>query len=342
MRRWSGAVGAAVLVAALATACSDEPTDRATDGDAGSGATGTSGSSAPFELVATDQLSVSPDGSEVLADCWNGICRWDAATGALELLPDRGSVAVAPDWSTVATVDGADVVLEDLDSGDTVVELTGLADGEVTDGSSVTAVSYSPDGSRVAAAALAGDRGVVMVWAVDDGSEVATFETGTEVHTLAFSPDGAHVAVSGNGPVEVHDLDGGDAETLRSGEGGTVAWSPDGRMLLGPGANDQPVVWDTESWRQVTELVIPDLREAAFAPDSTAVAVTTLRATTVALWDIDGDAAVHLGAHSTAPGAVAWSPDGTSLYSVSAEDGVRGWDADGDPSDVTFELPEGR
>lgn len=327
--------GIAAILALAAAGCADDGSGASNTG------TGT-GASAPFELVATDRLSVSPDGSEVLADCWSGICRWDTATGALELLPDRGSVAVAPDWSTVATVDGADIVLEDLESGDTVAELSGLTGGEVSDGSSVTAVSYSPDGSRVAAAALAGGAGVVMVWSVGDGSEVATFTTGSEVHTLALSPDGERIATSGNGPVEVHDLDGGGVETLESGEGGTVVWSPDGRRLLGPGVSDQPVVWDTETWRQVTELAIPDLRAAAFAPDSATVTVTTLRATTVALWDIDGDAAVHLGAHSTAPGAVAWSPDGTGFYSVSAEDGVRAWDADGDLTDTVFELPEGR
>ena len=340
--RTYGAVVIAALVVGLATGCSDAPAEQDTAGDAGSGRADVPGASVPFELVATDQLTVSPDGSEVLADCWNGICRWDTATGSLELVPDRGSVAVAPDWSTVATVDGADVVLEDLDSGEPVRDLRGPTGAGVTDGSSVTAVAYSPDGSMVAAATHADEGGgeAVTVWTVGDGSEVATLETGSEVHTLAFSPDGEQIATAGNGPVEVHDIDGGDT-ILESADGGTVVWSPDGRMLLGPGPGSQPVVWDTRTWEKLDELAVPDLHEAAFAPDSTTVAVTTLRATTVALWDVDGEEAVHLGAHATAPGAVAWSPDGAVLYSVSAEDGVLAWDTEGDLSDVSFELPEG-
>jgi WD40 repeat protein len=335
------AAAAALLVLAVA-GCADGRSDEPTTG-AGTegGTTSGTGASTAYELVATDDLSVSPDGDEVLADCWNGICRWDATDGALELLPDRGTVAVAPDWSTVATVDDGTVVLEDLDSGEAVTELSGLADAGTADGSSVTAVSYSPDGSRVAAAGLSDDGGVVMVWSVD-GSEQATFETGSEVHALAFAPDGDRIATAGNGPVEVHDLEGGGAEVLDSGKGGTVAWSSDGALLLGPGASGQPVVWGTDEWDQVDELAVPDLHEAAFAPDSSTVAVTTLRATTVALWDIAGESAVHLGAHTSPPGAVAWSPDGSVLYSVSADDGVLAWEEDRDRVGVDFELPEGR
>jgi WD40 repeat protein len=287
---------------------------------------------------------VSPDGSEVLADCWNGICRWDATSGSLELVPDRGSVAVAPDWSTVATVDDADVVLEDLASGDTVVELPGLADDDVTDGSPVTAVAYSPDGELVAAAGPGDDdSGRLIVWSVD-GTEEASYDTLGEVHRISFSPEGDRVATAGNGPVEVHDLATGESQELPSGAGGTVAWSADGALLLGSGADGQPSVWDAETWQLVAELRGTRLHEAAYAPVGTTLALTTLDETAVTLWDPTRGArrARQLDGHTDDPGAVAWSPDGSVLYSVSADDGVRAWDEDGDPAEVAFELPEGR
>lgn len=345
-------VAAAATVLALAVAgCSDDGSDApATGGSAGTGSgttegstEGSTGGNAPFELVATDDLSVSPDGGEVLADCWDGMCRWDAASGSLELVPDRGSVAVAPDWSTVATVDDADVVLEDLASGDTVAELAGLADDDVTDGSPVTAVAYSPDGELVAAAGLDDDgSGRLVVWSAD-GDEEASYDTLGEVHRIAFSPAGDRVATAGNGPVEVHDLATGESQELPSGDGGTVAWSADGARLVGPGADDHPVVWDAETWQPVAELRGTRLHEAAYAPAGTTIALTSLDETAVTLWDPDARRPMRLEGHTDDPGAVAWSPDGSVLYSVSADDGVLAWDpATGERASTDFELPEGR
>ena len=342
-------VAAAATLLALAVAgCSDDGSDEPTTGagtDTKAGTTGGTGGSAVYELVATDDLSVSPDGDEVLADCWNGICRWDATDGALELVPDRGSVAVAPDWSTVATVDDGDVVLEDLDSGETVTELTGLVDDDVADGSPVTAVAYSPDGELVAAAGSGDDgSGRLVLWTVD-GDEVASLDTNGDVHRIAISPEGNRIATAGNGPVEVHDLVKGDTLEVSSGEGGTVAWSPDGSRLLGVGADGQPSVWDAETWSLVAELRGVRLHEAEFAPEGETIALTSLDETSVTLWDPARDArrAKQLEGHTGRPGAVAWSPDGGVVYAVAADDGVLAWHAStGERAPTDFEVPEGR
>lgn len=337
----------ATLLALAVAGCSDDRSDEPSTGGAGggTGSAGATGGSAAFELVATDDLSVSPDGDEVLADCWNGICRWDAATGTLDLVADRGTVAVAPDWSTVATVDDGTVVLEDLSAGDTTAELTGLADADVTDGSPVTAVAYSPDGGLVAAAGQDEDGDQRLVLWTADGDEVATLDTSGEVHRISISREGNRIATAGNGPVEVHDLVKGDTLELPSGGGGTVAWSPDGELLLGAGADGQPSVWDAETWELVAELRGTRLHEAAFAPAGDTVALTSVDETSVTLWDPARDPrrATRLEGHTSDPGAVAWSPDGSVLYSVSDEDGVLAWDAaTGERASTDFELPEGR
>ena len=50
-----------------------------------------------------------------------------------------------------------------------VHELAGLEDADVADGSPVHDVAFSGDGAYVAATGIGG---AVLVWSVDDGSEV--------------------------------------------------------------------------------------------------------------------------------------------------------------------------
>lgn len=339
------AVAAGVLLALAAAGCSSDDAVRPdTGGDDGAATSTGPGGDVAYELVATDELSVSPGGSQVLADCWNGICRWDAVTGRLELVPDRGSVAVSPDWSSLVRLDGSTVVLEDTATGEAQRELTGLPEDGGSTGSAATAVAFSPDGSRLAAAYLADDGAGVVVWSVADGEETARFEAGSEVLALAFAPDADRVLTVGNGPAEVHDLTGGRAaEVPGTGPGASAAWSPDARQLVVPAADGSPAVVDADDLTPVADLPGARLHEAAFAPGSGTVAITSLDSTTVTLWDPATQETVRLEGHTDPPGAVAWSPDGRTLYSVSADDGLRAWSVRrGAPRPVTYELPPDR
>ena len=321
---------AVVLVLATLTGCSDEPdtgTGPAPDGDV------------PFSLVLPDDLSVSPDGSEVLADCWNGICRWNAADGALTAVDDGGHVAISPDWSLLATVgDEAQVVLSDRESGDVVHELAGLEDADVADGSPVHDIAFSSDGASVAATGVGG---AVVVWSVDDGAELGSVALDHDAARVVLSPDGAQVGVSGGGPVEVYDVETGDlTATLAddSPDGSGLAWSPDGRWLVGPAADGTPTVWETGSFTEVDRLAGVRLDEAAFSPDSRRVALTG-GVTAVRLWTPEGRVRDLVG-HGEEPGAVAFAPTGRILYSVSGTDGILAWDVSTGEMTHRFELPE--
>lgn len=337
------AVAAGLLVGLLA-GCSEAPEEPA--GPTGTGsATGTGAEDVPFQLVLDDQLSVSPDGERVLADCWNGICTWDASTGALTLVPDRNQVAVAPDWSRVATVSGGTVVLQPLEAEGPEQTLEGLEGAEVTDASPVTAVAFSPDGSRVAAA---GPGAEVLVWSVEEGEVVASMTASYAPEELAFSPDGTRLATAGGGPVEVHDLAAEEVLELGNGLSPAVAWSPDGRRLAGAGDDGVPVVWDAADGTEVARLPGVRLHDLAFSPDSTTLALTALDTTVVRLWTVGGGAAdlggaevTELVGHLDEPGALAFAPDGATLYSVAADDGVLAWTL-GRGRPQAFEVPEGR
>lgn len=328
--------GLLAVLAVLAGCAEDSETNPPT-GVGGSGA-----GSAPYERVLTDELTVGDTGERVVADCWNGICVWQAAEGTLELLPDRGSVAVAPDAATVVTVDDGTLVLEDLATGEVVREFEGLADADVADGSPVTAVAFSPDGSLLAGV---GPGAEVRVWSVDDGDEVSAFTAGHQARAAAFSPDGTRLALAGGGPVEVWDVESGRSAgaPAESGTAAAVAWSPAGDRLVGPGADGAPTVWDAGSFEVVAEVPQSRLHEVAVGPGGSQIAFTALDETAVMVWSPDdgGDDLTRLRGHDDEPGAVAWGPAGEMLYSVAAEDGVRRWDLDtGEATEL--ELPEGR
>lgn len=333
---------AAGLLLGLMAGCSEDGEEP--DGPDGTGAgTETGTADVPFQLVLDDQVSVSPDGERVLADCWNGICTWDAATGTLTLVPDRNQVAVAPDWSRVATARGGTVVLQPLEAEGPEQTLDGLDDAEVTDGSPVTAVAFSPDGSRVAAA---GPGAEVLVWSLEEGV-VASLTASYGPEELAFSPDGTRLAIAGGGPVEVHDLAAEDVLALGDGVSPAVAWSPDGRWLAGATDDGVPVIWDAAEGAEVARLPGVRLHDLAFSPDSSTLAVTALDTTVVRLWTVGDGATDPSGAevrelvgHLDEPGALAFAPDGATLYSVAAEDGVLAWTLPrGRPE--AFEVPEG-
>lgn len=242
----------------------------------------------------------------------------DAGTGESVLAfaghdADINDVAFSADGSLLATT-GDDGLLRvwDPDTGDMRGELSGSGP--------VWGVSFSPDGSRVAAGWV--NEGVVRVL------DLATGEMALEVRartanlgdSTSFGPDGELLAMADFSRVVVVDVVTGDrvlefqpsTEELVS-----VAWSPDGRWIASASRGLTTRVTDAETGERHVALSehTGDVFEFDWTEDGTRLA-TGARDGTARVWAITRGAAVELAAVPTRDGAVgeiAFSPDGERL-----------------------------
>ena len=123
--------------------------------------------------------------------------------------------------------------------------------GQLGEGStdSLESVAYSPDGSMLAAADVAGS---IWLWEVPGGKPVGQL-TGHEgaVQSIAFGPDGSTLASAGSdGTVRLWDLSSEEqvGEPLVGHEDSvwSVAFSADGRTLASGSSDGTLRLWDVD------------------------------------------------------------------------------------------------
>jgi WD40 repeat protein len=150
---------------------------------------------------------------------------------------------------------------------------------------------------------------------------------------LAFSPDGALIASTGNydGTARVWEV--ASAKCIGTLRGHTtppgslhrnilaVAFSPDGKTLATCGLDENIKLWDTTSWNCTATLRGKDLpRKVAFSPDGKTFATSGIN---LCLWDLKAEKFRVLCKDCDLEQALAFDPKGKLLFASADPGGAR-------------------
>lgn len=242
------------------------------------------------------QAVYSPDGKTVATASQDHTARvWDAETGReLAILEHHEmvmTICFSPDGQLLATstIDGELRIWRwQAGTSQVVVERRREAFWNTTQ-------AFSPDGQRLAVSAI--DRSVqVLDWRTRQRLFVLHGHT-APVSNVTFSADGARIAsADGNGVVRVWDAKSGKpllTSGVGSGRAASVSFSPDGRFLVGGGA--EPHIWDVMSGAPSLDLLghLDAVVSATFMRDGRRI-VTQGQDQTVRVFDARSGKQLHV------------------------------------------------
>ena len=203
----------------------------------------------------------------------------------------------------------------------------------------------SPDGEWVAAVSRDNGAKIVKIWSISTKEVMAVFpiERG-EITSIAFSPDKKLLAVFAPGDgVSIWDIATRQRLKLLPvasvtleflNNCGAVQFSPDGSILAIGEVDGEVRLLDAKTFTETDAFAAaPSINNGmgvmslAFSPDSRVLAAgTAFRDSDITLWDVTAKAKLpNLPGHRGFVTSLAFSPDGKTLASASADQTIKLW-----------------
>jgi WD40 repeat protein len=192
----------------------------------------------------------------------------------------------------------------------------------------VNDVAYGPDGRTIASVS---DDDTLVLWNAHTGGVLDRFDT-HEPRNVAFSPDGARLAVAGPSAVELWDRPSRSRQRRfpampQKAMGGGVAFSPTGEALAYSNYYESTITLRNpntgEMLATLTGHTMP-IRTFAFSQDAKTLASVSYD-NTARLWDMAPNTERLTLEHSALVHDVAFNADGT-LLATAVDDQTRLWD----------------
>ena len=241
---------------------------------------------------------------------------WDGETGSqigqpLDIPTNETPLAFSPDGRIIALVEDIGwgdtrehfIIMWDADFGEPIGE---PLKGHTT---SISNVVFSPDGKLLASSGINGE---IILWDVATGLQISQLLGGhqdvdgsrsrgtyaSKVDRIAFSPDSALLASSGNGETILWDVETGKGIKRFSGYGEgdiQIAFSLEGQPMSFMHRNDKLMLWNAETGVLIggqpsTSFFERGIEELVFSPDSmmaiTAGDLSSTGGTVLLAWDL--------------------------------------------------------
>ncbi|CUA70599.1 Periodic tryptophan protein 2 homolog [Schizosaccharomyces pombe 972h-] [Rhizoctonia solani] len=180
-----------------------------------------------------------------------------------------------------------------------------------------------------------------------EAAALATWSLGSEVNSVAYSPDGARVA-AGCEDCTVRIMNAHDGKPLfdplqgHTGSVESVAFSPDGKLVASGSYDNTVRVWNAYTGTPTTGPLKAHhgiVASVSFSPNGMQI-VSGSFDSTICIWDTYNGALLHgpFAKHDSDVNSVTFSPDGVLIASASDDNTIRMWNThDGTPATPPLE-----